>query len=124
MQRAGRKLIEVEVFIESSRVCIERVNHYRTSPCKSHCQQLPTRAYGYGNITSINYSDIRHAEAEQTLADQRRFCLDADQWNAFVAALDRPIQPRPRLRRLFAEFSISKPSATDGRGCTNRYPRL
>lgn len=46
------------------------------------------------------------AEGEQTLADQRRFCLDADQWNAFVAALDRPIQPRPRLRRLFAQSSI------------------
>jgi len=28
-----------------------------------------------------------------TLADQRRFSLDADQWNAFVAALDRPTQP-------------------------------
>ena len=46
------------------------------------------------------------AEAEVTLANQRRFTLDADQWNAFVAALDRPAQPRPRLRRLFAEPSI------------------
>lgn len=46
------------------------------------------------------------AEAELTLADQRRFLLNADQWNAFVAALDRPPQPRPRLHRLFAEPSI------------------
>ncbi len=46
------------------------------------------------------------AEAEQTLADQRRFSLDADQWSTFVAALDRPVQPRPRLRRLFAEPSV------------------
>ncbi len=46
------------------------------------------------------------AEAELTLADQRRFSLNADQWNAFVAALDRPAQPKPRLRRLFAEPSI------------------
>src|SRR5579859_3153017 len=46
------------------------------------------------------------AEAEQTLADQRHFSLDANQWNAFVAALDRPVQPKPRLRRLFAEPSI------------------
>ena len=46
------------------------------------------------------------AEAELTLADQRRFALDADQWKAFVAALDRPAQPKPRLRRLFAEPSL------------------
>jgi uncharacterized protein (DUF1778 family) len=45
-------------------------------------------------------------EAEQTLADQRRFSLSADQWKAFVAALNRPVQPRPRLRRLFAEPSV------------------
>jgi uncharacterized protein (DUF1778 family) len=46
------------------------------------------------------------AEAAQTLADQRQFSLEADQWSAFVAALDRPIEPRPRLGRLFAEPSI------------------
>lgn len=46
------------------------------------------------------------SEAEQTLADQRRFSLDANQWNAFVAALDRPIQAKPRLRRLFSEPSV------------------
>jgi uncharacterized protein (DUF1778 family) len=46
------------------------------------------------------------SEAEQTLADQRRFSLDADQWNAFVEALDRPTQRRPRLRQLFAEPSV------------------
>jgi len=46
------------------------------------------------------------AEAEQTLADQRHFSLNAEQWNAFVTALDRPVQPRPRLQRLFAEPSV------------------
>ena len=46
------------------------------------------------------------AEAEQTIADQRRFSLDAEQWNAFVAALDRPVQAKPRLRRLFSELSV------------------
>jgi len=46
------------------------------------------------------------AEAEQMLAEQRRFSLTADQWNAFVAVLDRPAQPKPRLRRLFTEPSV------------------
>ena len=45
-------------------------------------------------------------EAEQTVADQRHFSLDGDQWRAFVAALDRPAQTRPRLRRLFTEPSV------------------
>jgi uncharacterized protein (DUF1778 family) len=46
------------------------------------------------------------SEAEQTLADQRRFSLSAEQWDAFVAALDRPAKSKPRLRRLFAEPSV------------------
>jgi len=40
------------------------------------------------------------------LADQRRFLLDTDQWNAFVDALDRPAQVKPRLRRLLEEPSV------------------
>jgi len=50
--------------------------------------------------------NLRASEAEQALADQRRFALDPEQWNAFVAALDRPIQLKPRLRRLFSELSV------------------
>jgi uncharacterized protein (DUF1778 family) len=46
------------------------------------------------------------AEAEQTLADQRRFSLDAGQWSAFLAALERPAEAKPRLRRLFSEPSV------------------
>jgi len=40
------------------------------------------------------------------LADQRRFSLTGDQWKAFVTALDRPAQSKPRLHRLFAESSV------------------
>jgi uncharacterized protein (DUF1778 family) len=32
--------------------------------------------------------------------------LNAEQWEAFVAALDRPVQLKPRLRRLFKEPSV------------------
>ena len=46
------------------------------------------------------------SEAEQALADQRRFSLSPEQWNAFVAALDRPVQVKARLRRLFTEPSV------------------
>jgi uncharacterized protein (DUF1778 family) len=36
------------------------------------------------------------------LADQREFVLDQGAWDRFVAALDRPIRPDPRLVELFA----------------------
>lgn len=46
--------------------------------------------------------------AEQALSDQTRFVLDDKQWNAFMAALDRPTKVKPRLRRLFTEPHIAK----------------
>ena len=37
------------------------------------------------------------ARADSVLADRQVFRLDAKQWTAFVAALDAPPKPRPRL---------------------------
>jgi uncharacterized protein (DUF1778 family) len=47
-------------------------------------------------------------KAEQALADQTRFVLDEKQWKTFLAALDRPAQDKPRLRRLFKEQHVAK----------------
>ncbi len=41
--------------------------------------------------------------AAQTLADRRQFLLDEPQWQAFQEALDRPVQSKPRLKRLLRE---------------------
>jgi uncharacterized protein (DUF1778 family) len=41
--------------------------------------------------------------AAQTLADRRQFVLDESQWQAFQEALDRPVQNKPRLRKLLRE---------------------
>jgi len=43
------------------------------------------------------------ARAEEALADRRTFGLNAAQWKAFLAALDSPPRPLPRLERLFKE---------------------
>lgn len=43
------------------------------------------------------------ARADEALADRRTFGLDAEQWKAFVKALDAPARPLPRLRRLLNE---------------------
>ncbi len=44
--------------------------------------------------------------ADETLADRQRFTLDAEQWTAFMAALDAPPREMPRLERLFREPSM------------------
>lgn len=41
--------------------------------------------------------------AHQALADRRNFVLDEAHWAAFHQALDRPVQARPRLKKLLAE---------------------
>jgi uncharacterized protein (DUF1778 family) len=46
------------------------------------------------------------ARAEETLADRRQFGLDAEQWAAFMAALDAPPRELSRLQRLFRERSV------------------
>jgi uncharacterized protein (DUF1778 family) len=43
------------------------------------------------------------ARADETLADRRNFHLNAAQWKAFMAALDAPPRPLPRLERLLKE---------------------
>ncbi len=40
--------------------------------------------------------------AEDTVLDQRLFSLNAEQWEAFVAALDAPPQPNEKLAALMA----------------------
>jgi uncharacterized protein (DUF1778 family) len=42
-------------------------------------------------------------DADKSLADRREFVLDGIQWDAFMAALDAPPRPLPRLERLLKE---------------------
>jgi uncharacterized protein (DUF1778 family) len=43
------------------------------------------------------------ARADEALADRREFRLNGAQWKAFLAALDAPPRPLPRLKRLLKE---------------------
>ena len=40
--------------------------------------------------------------AHEVLADQKNFVLDDETWNKFLAVLDRPVRPDPRLVELFS----------------------
>lgn len=44
--------------------------------------------------------------ANLALADRRRFELNEAQWEVFQQALDQPVQPRPRLKKLLTEPGI------------------
>jgi uncharacterized protein (DUF1778 family) len=44
--------------------------------------------------------------AAETLAERREFRLSAKQYDAFVAALDAPVKPRPRLEALLTTPSV------------------
>jgi uncharacterized protein (DUF1778 family) len=59
------------------------------------------------NVTEFIMRSARE-NAEQTLSDQTRFVLDAQQWTAFMAALERPAKDKPRLSRLFKEPHIAR----------------
>lgn len=50
--------------------------------------------------------DSALGRAEETLADRRSFHLDAERWQAFVAALDAPTRDMPRMRKLLTEPGI------------------
>ncbi len=43
------------------------------------------------------------ARADEALADRRTFGLNSAKWTAFIAALDAPPRPLPRLERLLKE---------------------
>jgi uncharacterized protein (DUF1778 family) len=46
------------------------------------------------------------ARAEEALPDRQRFGLDAEQWAAFLAALDAAPRPLPRLKKLLQTPSV------------------
>ena len=57
--------------------------------------------------------DSALGRAEETLADRRSFNLDAERWQAFVAALDAPTRDMPCMRKLINEpgiFSGNEPA--------------
>jgi uncharacterized protein (DUF1778 family) len=47
--------------------------------------------------------DAGMTAAAQALADRRQFVLSEPQWREFQKALDRPVQGKPRLKKLLRE---------------------
>lgn len=52
--------------------------------------------------------DCAYSRAQEILAEERHFTVSTEKWKAFAAALERPARVKPRLRRLFAERTITE----------------
>jgi len=78
---------------------------------KSAKQTLQAAARAARKSVSAFVIETALSEAEERLADRRLFSLDADRWNAFLAALDAPPRKLPRLKRLFRESSALDPES-------------
>ncbi len=69
-------------------------------------QTLNAAATAKGRSVSEFVLESALAHAAEILPDRRQFFLNAEQWENFLAALDRPPQPKPRLERLLKEPSV------------------
>lgn len=81
----------------------KRVN-LRTT--KHEKRLFETAASRQGVTVSEFILESASSRAEDILAEERHFALSPDRWKAFLAALDRPVQSKPRLRRLLSEPSV------------------
>lgn len=52
------------------------------------------------------------SRAQEALPDRQYFGLDAEHWEAFIAALEAPVRPLRRLEGLMTEPSIFEPQPT------------
>jgi uncharacterized protein (DUF1778 family) len=78
----------------------ERIDVRATAPVKQLLQEAARACHK--NVSEF-LLDAGVSAASQALADRRRFVLDETQWQAFQEALDRPVQDKPRLRKLLRE---------------------
>lgn len=78
----------------------ERIDVRASSPVKQLLQEAARASHK--NVSEF-LLDAGVTAATQTLADRRQFVLDEARWQAFQEALDRPVQNKPRLKKLLSE---------------------
>jgi len=78
----------------------QRIDVRATVPVKQLLQEAARSCHK--NVSEF-LLDAGVNAANQTLANRRRFVLDDEQWDAFQQALDRPVQTKPRLKKLLTK---------------------
>ncbi|MGO9084912.1 MAG: DUF1778 domain-containing protein [Candidatus Sulfotelmatobacter sp.] len=85
----------------------ERFN-FRVSDREARLIRLGAERRGV-NITNFMVESAC-VRAEQEIAEARHFELSSKTWKQFSEALDKPVQVKPRLKRLFAESTVLEKS--------------
>ena len=80
----------------------ERIDIRTTPSAKRALQEAASTS---SKTVSEFLLDSALSKAAEVMANRRLFLLDDEQWAAFMAALNAPPQPMPRLERLFKEPS-------------------
>lgn len=78
----------------------ERIDVRASAPVKLLLQEAARASHK--NVSEF-LLEAGIAAANQTLAERRLFLLDEERWKEFEAALDRPVQPKPRLQKLLQD---------------------
>lgn len=87
----------------------ERIDIRTTPGVKRLLQDAATTAH---KTVSEFLLDSALTKAAEVMADRRLFTLNDEQWAAFMAALDAPPKPMPRLERLLTEPSALEKALT------------
>ena len=78
----------------------ERIDVRATLPVKQLLQEAARAAHK--NVSEF-LLEAGILAANQMLADRLRFELSPEQWDAFQAALDKPVTVKPKLNQLLSE---------------------
>lgn len=81
----------------------ERIDVRASTPVKQLLQEAARACHK--NVSEF-LLDAGVTAAAQTLADRHQFVLNDTQWQAFQEALDRPVQSKPRLKKLLREPGV------------------
>lgn len=79
----------------------ERIDVRASSSVKKLLQEAARASHK--NVSEF-LLDAGITAANQALADRRHFILDDEKWTTFQQALDRPVQSKPRLKKLLSGF--------------------
>ncbi len=74
--------------------------------CDNHARQMLNKAAAYAHV-SVSEFILSHAlaSAEQVIQAHESITLDTADFQAFLAALDEPVQPNAALSRAFDRHS-------------------
>ncbi len=81
----------------------ERIDIRTSTPVKQLLQESARACHK--NVSEF-LLDAGVTAAAQTLADRRQFAMDDSQWQSFQEALDRPVQSKPRLKKLLHDSGV------------------